>query len=45
MVKIQYTLLLKFLNLFISTTDLNEQQDKDLFTALKIIQEHPPVQD
>ncbi len=41
MKKIQYELLVKFLKLFIKNSDLQEQDEKQLFNSLKIIKENP----
>lgn len=44
MEKIKYTLLKKFLLLFIKNTDLTEQEDRELFNTLQIINNHEPLE-
>lgn len=41
MKKIEYKLLVKFLKLFIKNSDLQEEQERQLFNSIKIIKENP----
>ena len=44
MKNIEYKLLLKFLKLFIKSSDLTDIDDKQLFETLKIIKNNPPME-